>query len=133
MTLFVPTTIMLAPSFFARRREAVHAFMRVAGTLMLPAWVQRPGAVPVLISPVQQAMTLFGMAFFSLAAVVRTPLHAALQATTFAITIVCFGIDAHLRLRLSVAALNLLLVATMERASRRRFRAAWRARTGKAD
>ena len=134
MILLVPTLILTAPAFFTRRREAVHAFMRVAGTLMLPAWVQRPGdAVSILISPVQQAMTLFGMAFFSLAAVVRAPLHAALQATTFAITIAGFGITAHMRLRLTVAAVNLLLVAAMERASRRRFQAAWRARAGKSD
>jgi hypothetical protein len=134
MTLLVPTLILTAPAFFTRRREAVHAFMRVAGALMLPAWVQRPGdAVSILISPVQQAMTLFGMAFFSLAAVVRAPLHAALQATTFAITIAGFGITAHMRLRITVAVINLLLVAAMERASRRRFQAAWGARAGKSD
>ena len=132
MVLLVPGIIALAPGFFTRRREAVHAFMRMSGTLMLPAWVQRPGdPVAVLISPVQQGMTLFGMAFFSLAAVVRAPLHAALQVATFCISVGVFRIYALLRMRVAVACCNLLLVITMERASRRRFRAAWRTRGSK--
>jgi len=108
--------------------------MRLLGSLMLPAWVQRPGDGHSLlnVSTVQQAMTLFGMAFFSLAAVVRTPLHAVVQLLSFLITVGGYGIAVHLPWRLAVTVSNLLLVAVMERSSRRHF-IAQRARAGKRD
>jgi hypothetical protein len=41
-----------------------------------------------------------------------------------------YGVTANLGLRLAVAALNLAVVCAMERASRRRFRAAWLGQSG---
>jgi hypothetical protein len=107
---------------------------------MLPAWLrmQRPPGLTVsyddvaLVSPAQRFLTLFGMVFFSLAAIVRAPLHFALQAVTFGITIGLHGITAHLPLRLCVAACNLAIVVLLERAWRRRFVAAWRGKDARA-
>jgi hypothetical protein len=125
MLLLVPALLLLAPVWFGRRREAVHAAMRMLGSFMLPAWVQRvDSGAPV--SSVQQLVTLLSMAFFSLAAVLRAPLHAAVQAASFAVTVGLHGITTHLRLRVAVAALNLAVVIALERASRRRFALAWR-------
>jgi hypothetical protein len=140
LMLLVPMLMRCAPAWFLRNREAVHAFMRLLGSCMLPVWLAHDAsssasasstlfddaAAFTVVSKAQQLVTLFGMVFFSLAAVVRAPLHVALQGASFAVTVALHGITAHLPLRLGVAALNLSVVIAMERASRRRFKASWR-------
>jgi hypothetical protein len=144
--LAVPTFMRVTPAWFTRHREHVHAFMRLLGSAALPLWMPpRPprgqplqlafGAMPAgaVVSLVQQFCTLFGMTFFSMAAVVRTPLHAALQAASFVITVGVHGIHSRLPLRIAVSLLNLAVVSALERASRRAFREAWgRGRAGDA-
>jgi hypothetical protein len=137
LMLLVPALMRCAPAWFLRNREAVHAFMRLLGSCMLPVWLAHDAsssasasfddsAAFTVVSKAQQLVTLFGMVFFSLAAVVRAPLHGTLQGASFAVTVALHGITAHLPLRLGVAALNLNVVIAMERASRRRFKASWR-------
>lgn len=121
-----PALVLLAPAWFARHREALHAAMRLAGSLVLPVWVldARGGAG---VSLEQQVATLVGMAFFSTAVMVRFPLHAAIQAVSFAITVGALGITTFLRLRLAIALVNLVAVFAWERRSRRRFARLWNA------
>jgi hypothetical protein len=136
MLLLVPCMLLFAPGCFARNREAVHAFMRLLGSFMLPQWLELGAHADTTqakqLSPVQRWMTLFGMVFFSLAAIVRAPLHFTIQAVSFGITVGVYGIVAHLPLRLCVAGLNLTIVVLLERAWRRRFQEAWRGKKGAA-
>jgi hypothetical protein len=144
VALLVPMLMRNAPAWFVRHREPVHAAMRLLGSVALPLWMpaRQPRGRPLLlllspaatsaggtpgaaVSLIQQFCTLFGMTFFSLAAVVRAPLHAALQGASFAITIGAHGILSTLPLRVAVSLLNLCVVIALERASRRAFAHTW--------
>ena len=124
---FVPMYMSLAPASFARNREVIHIAMRTWGSCVLPLWVHRPQRGHAGVSHVQHFMTLLSMAGFSMLTIIRAPLHVATQIGTFGITIGLLGITDLVWLRVLVAALNLCVVISLERSSRRRFAATWQA------
>ena len=133
----VPLLMTVAPATFLRHREAIHIVGRFSGSCVLPMWVRHTSAAagPATqqrgVTATQNAITLVAMALFSLATMIRVPLHLATQASTFAITIGLWRLTDHLAARFLVAALNLFSVIVYERASRQRFVAKHRTHTQK--
>ena len=131
----MPAVKLALPAFATRNREALHICMRLVFSLYYlvnNSWARTNDELLGLVSPAQAFLILLCMSVFSLAAAVRAPLHAAVQAISF-VVMGALGVIAHLRLRLAVAALNLVIVWARERSSRRRFLADWRGQTKKVE